>query len=270
MIAQAWAKHEADRLRTSWGPEKVRQILVAEHEAEMRSFVNDEIFVQPLDLCHSLYALGGPADGPVSAANESLACEKGAKDRPFLTEVYTTSQNVSKEAARRGHRVGDALSLETGWNFLIPSHREAAEKKIAEEKPYCLVLAFPCGPFSPLQRLNQKDPGRLAVRQLEGRVLMDFALRLAKLQMDAGRHCVLENPKPSGAWDEPPMKKFLEENDVHVSQFDQCRFGLRSVEGVLHRKPTKVASSSSKVCQELDGRVCMRNHVHPPFLEAPG
>ena len=55
MIAQAWAKH--DRLRTLRGPRRIHHTLVAEHEAEMRSFVTDEIFVRPLNLAHSSYAL---------------------------------------------------------------------------------------------------------------------------------------------------------------------------------------------------------------------
>ena len=265
MIAQAWEKHEADRLRTSWGPRKIKEILVAEHEAEMRSYINDEVFVQPMDLCHSTYALGGHAEVLVGEAGAEGQAGAG-RPKQFVAEIFTTSQHVTKEAARRGHRVGDALSLDTGWNFLIPSHREAAERKVKKEKPFCLVIAFPCGPFSPLQRLNQKHPERLARRRQEGRELMEFALNMAKIQLDAGRHCVLENPKPSEAWNEPLMQKFLEENDVFLSQFDQCRFGLRSVDGMLHRKPTQVASSSSKVTQELDGRVCKRDHTHAPCL----
>ena len=187
-------------------------------------------------------------------------------NKPFLTEVYTTSQNVTREAARRGHRVGDPLSLETGWKFLIPSRREQALQKIKTEKPYCVVLAFPCGPFSPLQRLNQKRPERLAARREEGRVLMEFALEVARLQMSAGRHCILENPRPSEEWIEPLMQKFLEEMEIYVSNFDQCQFNLRSLEGMFHKKPTRVASSSSKVCQELDGWICKRDHVHAPVI----
>lgn len=265
MIAQAWAKHEADRLKTSWGPRKIRQVLVNEFEDEMKSFVTDEIFVQPLNLAHSSFALNKSS----AVSKPDLVSEVNATlntKNPFVTEVYTTSQNVTKEAARRGHNVGEAMSLDTGWNFLIPAHREAALKKIAKEKPYCVMLAFPCGPFSPLQRLNQRCPERAAIRRKEGRVLMDFALEVAKLQMSAGRHCILENPKPSEAWKEPSMQQFLEEYNVFVASFDQCRFGLRSIDGLLHRKPTTIASSGSKVVQELEDRVCTRDHVHAPVL----
>ena len=58
MIAQAWNRHETERFRTSWGPRKIHQALIADFEDEMKSFVTDEIFIQPLNLAHSSYALG--------------------------------------------------------------------------------------------------------------------------------------------------------------------------------------------------------------------
>ena len=64
----------------------------------------------------------------------------------------------------------------------------------------------------------------------------------------------------------PAWFVFLEEHDPSLADFDQCRFGLRSVEGNLHKKPTPVASSSPSVTSLLDGRVCMRTHVHDPVI----
>ena len=112
-----------------------------------------------------------------------------------MSEVYTNTQRVMNEAAKRGHRVGTPMSLETGWNFLIPEHREEAKEIIKKEKPLFLMLAFPCGPFSPLQRLN---PSPMHEENLKnGRILMDFAIELAQIQLDGGRHYVMENPRPS-------------------------------------------------------------------------
>lgn len=33
---------------------------------------------------------------------------------PLISEIYTSSKNVMKEAQRRGHGVGTAMSLENG------------------------------------------------------------------------------------------------------------------------------------------------------------
>ena len=254
LIAQAWDRHVADRLRISQEPKKVQQILEAEYFKEMNDFMNEETFVQTIDLMPKL-----------SEACQNEHVDRSAK-QPLVTEVYTTAQNITKEAQRRGHKVGAALSLETGWNFLLQEHRDLARKRVVKEKPFLLVLAFPCGPFSPLQHLNARGRRTWPQRLEDGRTLMRFALELATLQLEGGRHCLLENPKPSAAWKEPEMRKFIEENNVFEANFDQCRFGLRNASGDLHRKATLVVSSSSDVLDQLDGMVCKRDHFHAPVI----
>ena len=123
-----------------------------------------------------------------------------------------------KEAAKRGHRVGVPMSLDTGWNFLEEADRQACIDWVRKEKPYFLVIAFPCGPFSPLQRLNQS--GMLPEVLERGRTLMAFALELAGEQARGGRHYVLENPAPSGAWKEPLMEDFIDRFDPYQVDFD--------------------------------------------------
>ena len=100
-------------------------------------------------------------------------------------------------------------------------------------------------------------------KQAEGRVLIQFAIQLAEEQLAGGRHFVMENPLLSGCWKLPEMVKFLEENFVHLARFDQCRFGLRSAAGHLHRKATLVAwfvhhptgrSLSYKIGEDYGGR----------------
>lgn len=59
---------------------------------------------------------------------------------------------------------------------------------------------------------------------------MEFGLELATIQKEGGRHYLLENPKPSGAWREPSMMRFFDEQEATTADFDQCRYGngLRS------------------------------------------
>ena len=95
---------------------------------------------------------------------------------------------------------------------------------------------------------------------------MRFALELADLQLREGRHCILENPKPSRAWHEPEMRKFIEEKNVQEAHFNQCRFGLRSASGEFHRKSTIMVSSSPEVVASLHGVFCKRDHDHVPVI----
>ena len=256
LISDAWEKHVSDCKRISQSPQKMRETMIADYEAEMQGYINDEVFMHTVDFTTSLKR-------PSSSARTSFLKASSASS-PLVGEVYTNTQRVMKEAAGRGHRVGTPMSLENGWDFLRQEDRERAKALVRKEKPFFLVLAFPCGPFSPLQRLN---PSARHDEILEaGRTLMRFALELAQIQVAGGRHYVLENPLPSGAWKELRMRQFFEDYDPYVVDFDQCSLGLRSLQGNLHKKPTRMASSSSMVTSLLDGRKCTRTHVHDPVI----
>ncbi len=172
-----------------------------------------------------------------------------------------------KEAEKRGHRVGTPISWETGYDLRKALDQKAALKIVEKEEPYCLVIAFPCGPFSPLQNLNPNtDPVRLQEKLKDGRALLKFAVKLARLQHKGGRHFILENPLPSAAWKEPELRDLIEELDCFIAELDQCRFGLVSLRGFPHKKPTRLATSSPSVANKLHGRRCLRQHEHDPVL----
>ena len=86
-IAQAWNQHVAERKRISTTSHDVRDILEVEWQKEMNSAQN-EVFIAGIEF-----------------------------PSPLVSEIYTNAQNVMKEARCRGHGVGTAMSLETGWDF---------------------------------------------------------------------------------------------------------------------------------------------------------
>ena len=230
MVSQAWDQHVADRQKISITSKQVLEVMHDDWMADMETSMND-VMVTSVEF-----------------------------PSPLVAEVYTNSQNVLKEARRRGHVVGSALSLETGWNFLSRLDREAAKKKLDKEKPYFLVLAFPCGAWS--QLLNLNPPHDLEGKQKEAKVLLMFALELAKMQKEAGRHFVLENSLTSQAWGLHEVEAALIALEAGVVDFDQCSFNLRSAEGRLHKKATRMASSSESLLQKLSDHKCTRDHEH--------
>ena len=137
LISQAWNQHVADRRRVSITAKELRDVMEADWQNSM-----------------------------AEAMHEKLVMSMDFPD-PLVTEVYTNSQNVMKEAKRRGHGVGTAMSLETGWDFRKYLHRKQALQKVTEEEPFCLVLAFPCGPWSPL--MNLRPSLDLARKRREGK-----------------------------------------------------------------------------------------------------
>ena len=223
LIADAWKKHESDRLRVSRSPREIYEVMEVEYFKEMGKYLN-EVFLSTVDLDFD---------------------RRQKTPGVFLSEVFTHTQRVMNEAKKRGHKVGTAVSLETGYDLRRPLVQKAVLRLVETEEPYCLVIAFPCGPFSPLQHLNPHgDPAKREARLEEGRKLLRFAVKLARLQHRAGRHFVLENPLPSAAWKDPEMIRLFEELGCYVAELDQCRFGLRSLEGIPHKKPTRLATSS--------------------------
>ena len=237
MVSQAWQQHERDRRLVSRSSKEILEVMQSEWEASMQDALNETFMT---------------------------AIRFGDKDNPFVSEVYTNTQRVMKEAVKRGHRVGTAMSLETGWDFLKEEDRKKAFQQVKKEKPYFLMLAFPCGPWSPLMNLNPAMD--LELRRAEGLILIRFALDLAKLQASQGRHFALENPLSSMAWRLEDLVKFVEESDCYVADFHQCRLGLKGRTGKPHRKATRMVSSSKILADNLDGLRCQRDHQHEPVI----
>eukprot|EP00435_Cladocopium_sp_Y103_P044136 s2398_g12.t1 len=188
---------------------------------------------------------------------------------PFVTEVYTDTEPVAREARKRGLRAGESLTLATGWNFLLEKHRIAAKNLIKRLKPYALVIAFPCGPWSLLMNLNSLNLNSLT--DVEGlrkdaRVLVAFAVELALLQLSGFRHFVLENPLTSAAWTLPEVLDLVDRPDVFSVVIDQCVFGLMNATGELHRKATKLVTSSQALVSLMQGHRCDGQHHHAPII----
>ena len=183
----------------------------------------------------------------------------------LVQEIFTATQRVTLEAQKRGHLTGDPLFL--GWDFMKALDRRAAYAKVKREKPYFLVLAYPCGPWSPLQRPNPAADLLIPLRNvkpIESSSYLLFLWRACNCAM--GRHFILENPVGSESWSLPEIIKFLEGEEAKLDRFDQCRFNLRSAEGWLHKKATQVATSSKAVRSHLDQVRCTGDHLYQPVI----
>ena len=64
-------------------------------------------------------------------------------EEPMIEEIFTDTRAVIGAAAARGHAVGSGLSLDSGWGFFEEATRRAALSEIRDEKPFCVILAFP-------------------------------------------------------------------------------------------------------------------------------
>ena len=210
MISQAWDRHCRDRVAVSKNRFEVFEVMVAQYEKELQSQMN-EIFALEVDF-----------------------------PSPFVTEVYTDTEPVAREARRRGLRAGNSMTLATQWDFHLEEHRRAAKLVLRQTKPYLLVLAFPCGPWSLLMNLNPN----VNVEKIRAmaKELVDFAAEMAWEQLASGRHFMLENPLTSSAWQLESLLRLRQSDRVLSVVIDQCQFGLKNADGEFHRKATQIVT----------------------------
>ena len=225
LISQAWARHRRDQLALSMAPSRVKEVMFSEWNLHMRKGMN-ETFVLEV---------------------------------PLLTEVFTDTENVKRQAELRGHVTGPSMTLWSGFDFRRRHDRDRALAVVREKKPYFVMIAFPCGPWSPLQHLRA-GPDLLRAKQAEGRVLIRFAVALAEEQARGGRHFIIENPDLSTAWRQLRLQKLLRQ--FLSVRLDQCCFGLRGPGGGLHKKPTRLLTSSQAVVSRFQGARCNGQHQH--------
>lgn len=108
LISQAWQKHDRARRLISKGD--IHAVMELDWKREIESYMT-ETFLTSLELRPK------PHDGV------------------FVSEVFTTVQRVIKQASAKGHSVGSALSLETGWDFRRLADRKAGCLVVEKEKP---------------------------------------------------------------------------------------------------------------------------------------
>ena len=217
LISEAWNKHCRDRRLVSLSAYEVNEIYAGEWEATVNEAQNDVFLTSVViglddDTSPNEDAsqnVKNPSNAKLTPNVNKFKNDSGkfVKPKTFMSEIYTTTQRVTKAAQQRGHVTGSPLSLETGWNFLRSHDREVARKLLSKEIPYFLVIAFPCSFWSILLNLNPpKDHER---RLKEAMQLLRFAIQLARDQHARGLHFVLENPQSSRAWSLDEMQKAL-------------------------------------------------------------
>ena len=248
MISQAWQRHRKEQLAVSVTNTQLHEAMLVE---ETSTFTNDTFVAQLV-----------------------------MPDLSFA-EVFTDTEPVLQQARLRGHRALEPLSLRSGWDFRVAAHRTMALDTLRRSRPYMVIIAFPCGPWSPLQQLTA-EPALLHKKRKEARVLVDFAADVARLQLSQHVHFVMENPDPSLAWTLRSLTTLAGDPRVMAVRLDQCRYGLRPASGARfevpkgaekaaarQRKRTRLLTSSQAVVSTFLGKFCRGqglHHFHVPVM----
>lgn len=162
-----------------------------------------------------------------------------------------------------GYTCSTPLDLLGGWDVHCAAHREMAEKVIFTENPYLLTWAFPCGPWSPWQRLQPEETTNAKRRRWIP--VFSWMYRTIRKHKARGGRTLLENPWLSEAWNTAEIQMILKLG-LEIVRIDMCRFGLKNKEnGMAHRKMTCVATDLEEILGVLRGMTCRGDHEHQPL-----
>eukprot|EP00435_Cladocopium_sp_Y103_P075487 s90_g58.t1 len=171
---------------------------------------------------------------------------------------------------------GMAFDLTLGDDLLNSRTRQNVRQYIKTIKPGLVVISTPCTMLSQLQNLNMKHlttetkQREFTRRLIQAKVLLGFSCEICELVREYGGTFILEQPRTSKAWKDSRVQKLASQSDVTFTVNDQCMFGLKSVEGIPHKKPTGWLCNNAMVAKALD-RQCDHTHDHlPVFGSGPG
>ena len=195
----------------------------------------------------------------------------GKKNSRYLVAEAFSPPRVCKRARERGLTGGWSLDWMhtdpiTGakWDLRDPDAQERIVKMIYRDRPELLILSPPCTLFSMLQNLAEHPETRCPKLWQEAVGMVDFAVRLCRIQLKSGRHFIFEHPLSASSWRRTTLRELQEEDGVFEAKTHMCAFGMTSRdqdgEGAV-LKPTKFLTSSQTI-QELLTTKCSRDHRH--------
>ena len=182
-------------------------------------------------------------------------------------EVYSGTANLAAAMRKKGYVIF-TFDLTNGWDFTKGQHRRDFYRLYYSAAPDFFWLAPPCKKWSPLQHLSIRTAAQAealqAARDHEEHTHLKFTSNIHRRQMQHHRHSIIEQPKPSAAWNTPTFQ----DTPGHDCQVDQCQYGatLPDDQGdeQLIRKSTTLRTSDPRLAEAL-GRICHDAHQHLPI-----
>jgi len=181
-----------------------------------------------------------------------------------LLEVYSNPR-VGPEVAALGLTAMRSMDKDNGWDLSVEHVQKVAVREVITRNAEVLGLPPPCTIFSKLMDTNW---GRMATEKVHSKLQVgvdhwEFAIFLAKLQMESGKAFYLENPHLAKSWQRASSIELKSTPGVFTTCFDQCCLGL--VSKVSHtpiKKRTVIVSNLSGLHKALNNKFCTNEHKH--------
>ena len=182
-----------------------------------------------------------------------------------VSEVFSQPR-LTTEAERQHLKAGGAYDILTGYDLRRKKDLQRMRQALEKDKPELVACSPPCGPFSPLQRLNFPKMSFAKVMSVVGEGLQHVrtSAQVCRRQYEQGRLFLFEHPRPSKAWEEKELEALKNLPGVHVCNFNMCRYGMR-VHKELNKKATTMITNSPEIAENLQ-LVCEGGHVHETLM----
>ena len=183
--------------------------------------------------------------------------------RVRLVEVCCSENSRLSRECERTFGPGTALRLSywNGGDIETQKGREYVIKTILELEPDLVWISPECGPYSPLQRTNQRneqqvlsleEKRRHAVLQYEG------SAEIVKASWKHGIHCMLEMSERCEGWKLPWFEQLSKEVPLFEGVCHGCQVNLRNDQGVLMCKGWGLRGTNGPLVEHVnlacDGR----------------
>lgn len=187
------------------------------------------------------------------------------RGRPLLMELACYPDSRLGQEVERRFGQGSCLRA-SHWNgadLTTAAGVKVAMRTVRRHHPVHLWVSTECGPFSPLQRINQRttlQKQRLDEKREQVRKQYDGAMRVARYASRKGVMVHWEWSEKCEAWKLPEAITLVSELGLEKATCHGCCVGLRTRQGEkILCKGWTIATQSEAIRQHLNLR-CQRNH----------
>eukprot|EP00971_Amphidinium_carterae_P349854 6491262-Amphidinium_carterae.1 len=210
-----------------------------------------------------------PGDSKEQAVTQSTFWQEArAQGRMVILEICGGHAGVTKLALRRRWPCGQNMDLCTGVDLTNPKQRHQVIQYVRMHQPYVIVAAPPCTAFGAWSRFNSvMHPHSHRLALLNGSACSRVCAEVSLLQLQGGRHFLVENPQASQLWQRQEWQQLTMQHALFHVTIDQCAAGLVSPTMQPMRKRTTFLSSSPLILSGLKHFQC---HCRQPHQQIAG
>ena len=152
-----------------------------------------------------------------------------------VSEVWSPPR-VTALAPEYGRLPGSAYDIETNdelgqpWDFDKVKQRNKCMRQILKQKPAFLVGSPMCTAFSILQGLNRAKMDLIKWEAMwnKGVRHIQFAIKLYRINSEAGRFFLHEHPASASSWKLPEMQSLMTDIGTKKVNYHMCHFKMMS------------------------------------------